>query len=1096
MSVATAPASPAWSPEQVPVTLITDLETARKELSCLTTAKAVAIDTETVIERDAFGVIIPRNLDVEGPGEWRVMSIAARFEPTPSFPDGEIRAWVIDVFHVNTSSLLPLLRGIRPFAWNANFDRFVLKRGGIPIRLWWDGMLGAATLNQGAGGGGDAKKHMNLAHAVRKYLGYDLEGKSGTRLNYKSGKEQPNLTQDEIMYAAIDAISTLEVCRVIGGLLREAGLVPTFVRECDGQSFIEGMTRHGLPMDGDGYRQEVEIARGKAHAASERIAVATTGREMLSTLVRWAVKAGKVAQPADADLVDTGLDLMHNDAVIGEFVTAVRAQVDQCRAQLGALTGSPVKEDLFSDNATFVKLPFDPDNDTEIRRWLSGQAPHFAADFVLAAREGHQAGFADQMDTTELLAKAGTKRKLTAANDLDEALATMTRSAAPDVTENLRQIAITLLTFRRYQRIVREYGEAAAAGGVKLRPDWNHNSGPQVADMFNRFFPEVVKAYTQTNKGEGRLLGKGDAVDKDALKLMGGELAAALLEFRKWEKIVSTYGDELLAFIHPDTGRIHARYDQALTGTGRLNSSKPNAQNFSPLAKPYFTPPRVNGKVRRVLVASDLSQAELRFVADQAQDENMLSAFRAGEDLHERTATLMFGLDMKALKANGDKTVAELVSIVPGLAAFAAADPALKCAALYKTQRTKAKSVAFGYAYGLKGASLANQLTVNGVPTTKEEADELLAKFDVAYPQVAAWMAQRVAYIDALSSAMRNMDADSGVDFQASWKLHLLHTKSHSMFKKLSKELERTPTSAEVAEGIMPEAELVKAMAAKLGADPTAEQVAQEKARRAEAVTWALAYDHPVMLRTDGQPWSFESRTVGGRRRLFPVRTGYWVMALIEAVSAARNPQLVGLADAWAEQHNAAAVAAFEAKKAAGNGRGTAKTVSLTKLERGQVKRLRSKELEKEFEDRAVRDQFASYILNSLTGFQLQRVMRSAMADNIRRMGNQFRNHPIQGGVADAILIAFARIDADLAEKFPTAVGIQSVHDSIVVECDVEDAAAIQAMVKGHMQDALAEFCPSVPCVADADIQLSLDDKTKVSEEQLEEMISDLALAA
>ena len=1097
MTTTTTPASPAWSPEQVPVTFVADLESARKELACLRTAQSVAIDTETVIDRDAEGNIIPRNLDVEGPGEWRVMSIAARFEEGSTFfPPGTVRVWVLDVALMNTSSLLPLLAGIRPFGWNANFDRFVLSRGGIPVRRWWDAMLGEATLTQGASGG-DSVKYSSLAAAARKYLGYEMDGKADTRMSYRSVADEPTLSPEQIQYAGWDALITLEVARVIGAKLREANLVATFVRECDAQPFIESMTRIGLPMNTDGYRGEVDLARAKANAAAERVAIATTGREMLSTLVKWAVRDGRAPQVTEDNLVDTGLELLHTDEVMVAFIAAIKAQLDSCRASLGALTGAgnPV-DDLFGEG-TFVPLPFDPDNDTETRRWLSKVAPHFVAHLVLSAREDTTLDVAT-VATAELFAAAGTKRKLTKDHDIEQVLAQMHSSQAPDVTDQLRELALVLLSYRRYARIHAVYGEAAAAGSVLLKPDWNHNSDAQVADMLNRFFPEQVRAYCRENKGEPRLLVKNDSVNKDTLKLMGGELAGALLEFRKWEKIVSTYGDELLAAVHPDTRRIHARYNQCLTGTGRLNSFKPNAQNFSPLAKPYFEPPLVDGKVRRVLVAADLSQAELRFVADQAQDIEMLTAFRGGEDLHERTATLMFGIDMKALKANGDKTVAELATLIPSLAPFAVADPAMAGKALYKLQRTKAKSVAFGYAYGLKGASLANQLTVNGVPTTKEQADELLAKFDVAYPQVAAWMAQRVGFIDNLSTQMRSKNTPSGVDFMASWRLHLVHAKAHAANRKLAKELGRTATPAEVAASMSTTDEVTARLEAQLGHAPSETEMATELERRAATVTWALGYEHAVVLREDGLPWSFESRTAGGRRRLFPVRTGDWVMAIVSQVARSRQAAISAYADAWLQQWNAKVTAEHAAKMAAGKARGDAKTVKLTKADprtRREVN-LDGRELEKLFEDREMRANFVSLVVANMPAAQFEGVARSAMADRIRAMGNQYRNHPIQGGVADAVLIAFARIDEELTARFPTAHGIQSVHDSIVVECDIEDAFEVRDIVVKHMQDALAEFCPNVPCVADGDIQLSLDDKTAQSDEQVNELISSLALAA
>ena len=501
MTTTVTPA-PVFRPEEVPVAHVTDLARARAELACLRDAVAVAVDTETVIERDADGNPVPRNIDVDGPGPWRVMSIAARFR------DGSRRCWVLDVGYIDPAGLAPLFTALRPFGWNAPFDQGVLARGGIAVPRWWDLMLAVAVLTQGASGG-DQRKYSSLSDAARTYLGYEMDGKAGTRLSYRTVEEEPQLSPEQVRYAGYDALVTLELSVVLGAKLREAELVATFVRECDAQPFIKGMTIHGLDMDVEGYRGEVAQARAKADAASERIAVATTGREMLSTLVKWAVRAGKAAEPGEDALVEVGLGLLHDDAVMVEFVGAVKAQLDACRAQLGELTGSgaPVA-DLFSDADTFTPLPFDPDDETSTRRWLTKTAPHFTAHHVLASR-GEDVDVT-AVTTDDLFAKAGGKRRLTKEHDLEQVLAAVHTSPSPDVTDSLRQLALVLLSYRRYRRIHADYADAALAGSVLLKPDWNHNSDVQVAQMLNRFSPEAVRAYCAATKGEDRLLARND----------------------------------------------------------------------------------------------------------------------------------------------------------------------------------------------------------------------------------------------------------------------------------------------------------------------------------------------------------------------------------------------------------------------------------------------------------------------------------------------------------------------------------------------------------------------------------------------------------
>lgn len=1137
------------SPDAVPVTFIRDDETAARELAVLREAVSLALDTETVIERDEEGNPLKRDLNVEaegdGPGTLRVVSLAIRL------PDESLRAFVLDMGYVSPLVLKQALTKdsadiengwqlpaedprieedlmLRPFMWNAPFDRLVLRRIGIHL-LAWDAMIAEAIERTGAGVG-DARTYTSLAKASKKLLGYDIDGKKTVRTDYRTVQERPELSEEEISYAAIDAVCTLLNARIIGAQLEAAGLTQTFVRDANGQPFISMMTTAALPMDGPGYRARVDVERRAAAVAAERVALATTGREMLETLFKWGTATGRISETEfDAAVA---LDAMHDGEMFTAFLTDVSGQVNASRTRMGEILGAKPVEDLFSDaeDATFIELPFDPDNDVEVKKWISKNAPHFAAATAMAARDEGEFATLAASPAAEVIAAAGRRKTLVKDHDLEEVLSNA-REGVADVSAVVAAMANELSAYRRYARILTHYqlpttgeegpendpGKAAVKAegeptGTYLVPTWDLASAPQVKTMFNTYAPERVQDYFTRVEGKPRLLEKADSVDGDACKMIGGELADALLEWRKRSKIVSTYGDEMLKLINPVTGRVHARYNQSLTGTGRLSSFKPNAQNLSPLVKPYITPPKQDGVVRRVLVCADLSQAELRFVADAAQDEEMLSAFRSGVDLHTRTASLMFDLDLVTLKGHDEVDVTTLVGVIENVEKYFSqfginlnstdasesdeAPKVITAAKFYKVQRQKAKQVAFGYAYGLKGGSLGRQLTVQGVPTTKEEADELLAKFDVAYPQVAAWMAQRVKFIADLSDAMRDVRRPCGVDFAASWTLHNTHQKSHSAFNALSKTLERTPTDVELANKLKPSlVEAEKALAAEAAGEnpPSVEQVAArqaeidaERARVAQLANWALAYDHAVVLRPDGLPWEFESRTAGGRRRRFQVVTKQLMLAVVVSIARTRRSELARVRDAWVVDYNTRKAAEHAHLKEQGKARGEYKPVSVTKK---TGENLESRELEKLFEDQEMRNDFVLYALSVLPAGQMEKVWRQAMADRIRAMGNQYRNHPIQGGVADAVMLAFGDIYRDLRKHFPTAVGIQSVHDSIVVECDVEDAIAVRDMVVKRMQDALASFCPTVPCVADGDVQLSLDDSTIQSDEQLAELV-------
>ncbi len=125
------------------------------------------------------------------------------------------------------------------------------------------------------------------------------------------------------------------------------------------------------------------------------------------------------------------------------------------------------------------------------------------------------------------------------------------------------------------------------------------------------------------------------------------ELPRLIIEYRELDKLKATYTDALPALVGAD-GRIHSELNQTVTATGRLSSTNPNLQNI-----PIRT--ELGRRIRRafvpdagnVFVAADYSQLELRLLAHITKDEHMLEAFQKGEDIHERTARLVFGARTK-----------------------------------------------------------------------------------------------------------------------------------------------------------------------------------------------------------------------------------------------------------------------------------------------------------------------------------------------------------------------------------------------------------------------------------------------------------------
>lgn len=1025
--------------------------------AALPTATHVAIDTETCIIRDADGEPVPVDFDVDGPGPTRVMSLATRHDDngTPRYA-----TFVFDVKTVALADLADILESTQPYGWNASFDRVVLKREGVSLDVWRDGILAERVLNAGAiHGTGGPNSYPSLDWAAKRYLGHSLSGKDDTRMSYNM---QDDLTHEQIKYAGIDALATLLIGIEQDRLLTEADLLNVAELEYRANPFVHAMKVDGLPLDLEGYQREIDAAAKRLTSAGETVALLTGETDLLRALLIWSAQQGHItaseqevrhnlAQDANY-LKEHGLPLLKNTALFNQFRTWVAGQRGEILKALADLHGAKETEDLFSDGKRY-DLPFNVDDGGSIRRWLKKVAPQF---------------------TAEYLATHGGGVNLLKSHDMNDVLTSVASAPTPDVTTVIARTASLLNLDARYAGILAKHSPGQSAA---LSPSWNLNSPVQVRDALNTYAQEAVLAYTESRTGIRRLLDKSDSVDDASLSLIGGNLAEAILDHRHWAKIVSTYGDSLIATVHPRTGRIHGKYEQAIASTGRLASSKPNMQNLSPLAKPYMglartdengrITSRIAGNPTRVLVCADLSQAELRFAAALSGDTGMLEAFASGEDLHTRTATSMFGVPLLAIK-DSKETLAELVAEIPELAPHVArGDGHLTGSAFYSQSRGRTKKTSFGYCYGLAAPSLATQLTVDGIPTTPEEGKSLLESFDRTYPDLAAYMRDRVAYVRNQADSIRDGSADT--DYIASWRLHKLYARVIQARNELKARTKQDPTSADIARRLISDERLAELMP---GA--ATEAIAAERSNQIAQIEWAAGHYGSVVLRTDGTPWGFESRNVTGRRRLFQVSTNDWAKNMAFAVARSNRPNARAIATAWQDAWNS------RPENSAG------KTISLTKEVRGKVTSLTYDELDKVFANRDIVIDFVSHVLNSYSDRDRQYLFREGMASSVRRMTNQYRNHPIQSGVADAVLEAYARLWPHLNQTVPTALPVQSVHDSIVIECDASDALTVKAALIELMEAPMRELVPAVTVKADCDVQLNLDPRSIVPDSQLE----------
>ena len=180
------------------------------------------------------------------------------------------------------------------------------------------------------------------------------------------------------------------------------------------------------------------------------------------------------------------------------------------------------------------------------------------------------------------------------------------------------------------------------------------------------------------------------------------EVVGLLLEYREVEKLRSTYGQGLLEVTDPD-GRIRATFNQTVARTGRLSSEDPNLHNI-----PVRT--SLGREFRRAFVpqtgydflVADYNQIELRVIAHLAEDPGLIKAFEEGQDIHNATAASIFGVDL-------DKVNVE--------------------------QRSRAKMVSYGLAYGMEAYGLGQRL---GIDTS--EASEILDAYFAAFPAVRSFM--------------------------------------------------------------------------------------------------------------------------------------------------------------------------------------------------------------------------------------------------------------------------------------------------------------------------------------------------------------------
>ena len=199
--------------------------------------------------------------------------------------------------------------------------------------------------------------------------------------------------------------------------------------------------------------------------------------------------------------------------------------------------------------------------------------------------------------------------------------------------------------------------------------------------------------------------------DEDTLSALADKhpIVNEILEYRAVRKLLSTYIDPLPTYVSPSTGKIHTTFNQALTATGRLSSSKPNLQNI-PIRtergkeiRKAFVPSRPDG----VIVSADYSQIELRIMAHLSCDMHLIEAFRKGQDVHAITAAKIFGIAVEDVTSD---------------------------------QRRIAKTANFGIMYGISAFGLSQRLHIG-----RAEAKKIIEDYFANFPAISSYIEDTLA---------------------------------------------------------------------------------------------------------------------------------------------------------------------------------------------------------------------------------------------------------------------------------------------------------------------------------------------------------------
>ena len=245
---------------------------------------------------------------------------------------------------------------------------------------------------------------------------------------------------------------------------------------------------------------------------------------------------------------------------------------------------------------------------------------------------------------------------------------------------------------------LKEYGDTLKVGIKKLETEIYAETGKEFNINSPKQLGEILFGEMQLPGGKKTKTGYSTAAE--VLEKLAPEhpVVQKILDYRQLTKLNSTYAEGLAAYISED-GRIHGKFNQTITATGRISSTEPNLQNIPVRMelgreiRKLFVP-----REGCVLVDADYSQIELRVLAHMSNDKNLIQAYRQAEDIHAITASQVFHVPLE--------------EVTPQL-------------------RRNAKAVNFGIVYGISAFGLGEDLGIS-----RKEATEYIERYFETYPDV------------------------------------------------------------------------------------------------------------------------------------------------------------------------------------------------------------------------------------------------------------------------------------------------------------------------------------------------------------------------